>query len=128
MIVEENELNPKIQRTLEITYGLRNFIGNAVKYSNSFVDIILKSNEEITEIKICDDGPGFSEDIFNVLGEPYIRSNNKIINAKSGLGLGTFIGKTLLERMKATVKFSKYSKTNGAMVTIKWNTKDLTSI
>jgi len=128
LIVEKNELNPKIQRTLEITYGLRNFVGNAVKYSNSFVDIILESNEKITEVKICDDGPGFSEDIFNVLGEPYIRSKNKIINAKSGLGLGTFIGKTLLERMKATVKFSKYSKTKGAMVTIKWNTKDLLSI
>ena len=126
--IEKNELNPKIQRTLEITYGLRNFIGNAVKYSNSFVNIILASNEKVTEITICDDGPGFSEDIFNILGEPYIRSKNKIINAKSGLGLGTFIGKTLLERMKATVKFSKHSKTNGAMVTIKWNTKDLISI
>jgi len=30
--------------------------------------------------------------------------------------------------MRATVEFSKYSKTNGAMVTIKWNTKDLLSI
>ena len=128
LIVENNELNPKVQRTLEITYGLRNFIGNAVKYSNSFVDIILESNEKITEIKICDDGPGFSEDIFNVLGEPYIRSENKIINSKSGLGLGTFIGKTLLERMKATVKFSRYSKTKGAMVIVKWSTKDLLSI
>ena len=77
---------------------------------------------------MCDDGPGFSEDILNVLGEPYIRSKNKIINSKSGLGLGTFIGKTLLERMRATVEFSKYSKTNGAMVTIKLNTKDLLSI
>jgi len=128
LIAENNKLNPKVQRTLEITYGLRNFIGNAVKYSNSFVDIILESNEKITEIKICDDGPGFSEDIFNVLGEPYIRSANKIINSKSGLGLGTFIGKTLLERMRATVQFSRYSKTNGAMVIIKWNTKDLISI
>jgi len=128
LIAENNKLNPKVQRTLEITYGLRNFIGNAVKYSNSFVDIILESNEKITEIKICDDGPGFSEDIFNVLGEPYIRSANKIINFKSGLGLGTFIGKTLLERMRATVQFSRYSKTNGAMVIIKWNTKDLISI
>ena len=128
LIVENNELNPKVQRTLEITYGLRNFIGNAVKYSNSFVDIILESNEKITEIKICDDGPGFSEDIFNVLGEPYIRSENKIINSKSGLGLGTFIGKTLLERMKATVKFSRHSKTKGAMVIVKWSTKDLLSI
>ncbi len=128
LLVENNKLNPQIERTLEITYGLRNFIGNAVKYSNSSVDIILESNNKITEVKVCDDGPGFSEDILNVLGEPYIRSKNKIISSKSGLGLGTFIGKTLLERMKANVNFDKCPKTNGAMVIIKWQTKDLLSI
>ena len=128
LLVKKNELNPQIERTLEITYGLRNFIGNAVKYSKSSVDISLQSNNKITEVKVCDDGPGFSEDIINVLGEPYIRSKNKIISAKSGLGLGTFIGKTLLERMKANVKFDKCPKTNGAMVTVKWQTKDLLAI
>ena len=128
LVVEQNKLNPQIERTLEITYGLRNFIGNAVKYSNSSVDVILESSNKITEVKVCDDGPGFSEDILNVLGEPYIRSKNKIISSKSGLGLGTFIGKTLLERMKANVNFNKCPKTNGAMVTIKWQTKDLLSI
>ena len=128
LLVEKNKLNPQIERTLEITYGLRNFIGNAVKYSNSFVDITLESNNKITEVKVCDDGPGFSEDILNVLGEPYIRSKNKIISSKSGLGLGTFIGKTLLERMKANVNFDKCPKTNGAIVTIKWQTNDLLSI
>ena len=125
---EQNELDLQIEKTLEITYGLRNFIGNAVKYSNSFVEINLKSNDTITEVKVSDDGPGFSEDIINVLGEPYIRSKNKIINTKSGLGLGTFIGKTLLERMKANVQFGNSPKLNGAMVTIKWKTKDLFNI
>jgi len=128
LFVEKNQLNPQIERTLEITYGLRNFIGNAVKYSNSQVDIILKSNNKITEVKVCDDGPGFSEDILDVLGEPYIRSKDKIISLKSGLGLGTFIGKTLLERMKANVKFDKCPETNGAMVIIKWQTSDLLAI
>ena len=128
LFLEKNKINPQIDRTLEITYGLRNFIGNAVKYSNSSVDITLESNNKITEVKVCDDGPGFSEDILNVLGEPYIRSRNKIISSKSGLGLGTFIGKTLLERMKANIKFDKCPKTNGAMVTIKWQTKDLIAI
>ena len=113
---------------MEITYGLRNFIGNAVKYSNSFVEISLKSNDTITEVKVSDDGPGFSDDVIGILGEPYIRSKNKIISSKSGLGLGTFIGKTLLERMKADVAFGKSNKTNGAMVTISWKTKDLLSI
>ena len=125
---KKNKTNPHIAKTLEITYGLRNFIGNAVKYSNSSVEITLESNEKITEVKICDDGPGFSQDILNVLGEPYIRSKNKIISSKSGLGLGTFIGKTLLERMKASVNFQKCQKTNGAMVVIKWQTKDLLAI
>jgi len=125
---KKNKINPQIERTLEITYGLRNFIGNAVKYSNSSVDISLESDNKITEVKVCDDGPGFSEDILDVLGEPYIRSKNKIISSKSGLGLGTFIGKTLLERMKAKVKFEKCPKTNGAMVVICWQTKDLLAI
>jgi two-component system sensor histidine kinase RegB len=125
---KQNELNPQIERTLEITYGLRNFIGNAVKYSNSIVEINLKSNDTITEVKVSDDGPGFSEDVKDVLGEPYIRSKNKIISAKSGLGLGTFIGKTLLERMKANVKFTNSNKLKGAMVIIKWKTKDLLNI
>ena len=128
LIKNQNVLNPQIDKTLEITYGLRNFIGNAVKYSNSLVEINLKSNEIITEVIVSDDGPGFSEDIMNVLGEPYIRSKNKLINSKSGLGLGTFIGKTLLERMKAHVQFKKSTKLNGAMVTIKWQTKDLFNI
>jgi len=128
LLVEKNKLNPHIDRTLEITYGLRNFIDNAVKYSKSSVDISLESNNKITEVIVYDDGPGFSEDILDVLGEPYIRSKNKIISLKSGLGLGTFIGKTLLERMKANVKFGKCPKTNGAMVTIKWQTKDLLAI
>ena len=128
LFVEKNKLNPKIERTLEITYGLRNFIGNAVKYSNTKVDISLESNNSVTEVKVCDDGPGFSEDILEVLGEPYIRSKNKIISTKSGLGLGTFIGKTLLERMKAKVKFDTCPKIKGAMVVIKWQTKDLLAI
>ena len=128
LIKGQNELDPQIDRTLEITYGLRNFIGNAVKYSNSHVEIDLKSNDIITEVKISDDGPGFSEDVKYVLGEPYIRSKNKIISSKSGLGLGTFIGKTLLERMKANVQFGNSTKLNGAMVTIKWKTKDLFNI
>ncbi len=128
VIENKNEVNPRIKRTLEITYGLRNFIGNAVKYSKSFVEITLESNNKITKVKICDDGPGFPLDVVDILGEPYIRSKNNEINSKSGLGLGTFIGKTLLERKNATIAFDRCSKTNGAMVTIQWATSSLHSI
>ena len=48
LIVEKNKLNPHIGRTLEITYGIRNFVGNAVKYSDSRIEIDLQSNNKIT--------------------------------------------------------------------------------
>ena len=99
-----------------------------MKYSKSFVEISLESNNKITKIKVCDDGPGFPSDVKDILGEPYIRSEDNKISSKSGLGLGTFIGKTLLERMKANVTFDKCPRTNGAMVTIQWQTNSLLSI
>ena len=125
---KDNSLDPIIKRKAEITYGLRNFIGNASKFSESLVEINIESNKQITKIKVCDDGPGFPEDIKNFLGEPYIHTKDKKIDSKSGLGLGTFIGKTLLERMRANVYFGRCIATNGAMVTIEWETKNLLSI
>ncbi len=125
---ENNKYDPMVKRKAELTYGLRNFIGNASKFSKSLVEVILESDNKVTKIKVCDDGPGFPDDIKKFLGEPYIHSKNKAIDSKSGLGLGTFIGKTLLERMKADIKFGVCPKTNGAMVTIQWQTSNLLSI
>ena len=126
--IENEDDEVVIKRKAEITYGLRNFIGNASKFSNSLIEIHLKSDKNKIQIKISDDGPGFPEDIKNFLGEPYIHSKNKNIDAKSGLGLGTFIGKTLLERMKANVNFDTSPTLHGAMVIIEWEKKNLISI
>ena len=115
---DQNKIN--IQRTPEIIYGLRNFIGNAIKFSKSKVQINLKSNDKIIEIKIYDDGPGIPEDIINKIGEPYIKSKSKELSSNSGLGLGTFLGKTLLERQGAILKFKRNSKLGGAQVTLSW--------
>ena len=115
---DQNKIN--IQRTPEIIYGLRNFIGNAIKFSKSKVQINLKSNDKIIEIKIYDDGPGIPEDIINKIGEPYIKSKSKELSSNSGLGLGTFLGKTLLERQGAILKFKRNGKLGGAQVTLSW--------
>ena len=125
---ENNNNDFTIKRKAEITYGLRNFIGNASKFSDSLIEVKLHTNQQKIQIKICDDGPGFPEDIKKFLGEPYIHSKDKKIDSKSGLGLGTFIGKTLLERMKANVSFGQCPNLKGAMVTIEWETKNLLSI
>jgi len=128
LYVENDKNKINIQRTPEIIYGLRNFIGNAVKFSKSKVKIDLKSDQSLIEIKINDDGPGIPEDIINKVGEPYIKSKSKEISSNAGLGLGTFLGKTLLERQNAKLLFRRNSELGGALVIIRWNTKNFTIV
>ena len=115
----------KITKSIEIVYGLRNFIGNANKFSKSKVFINLKSNNNTTEVIIEDDGNGYPSDILSKIGEPYLRSSRSFNKEKSGLGLGLFIGKTLLEKNFATVNCWNSETRSGAEVIIKWNNKDL---
>jgi two-component system sensor histidine kinase RegB len=128
LYVENDKNKIDIRRTPEIIYGLRNFIGNAVKFSKSRVKIILRSDDKIIEIKINDDGPGIPEDIIKIIGEPYIKSKSKELSSNSGLGLGTFLGKTLLERKNAKLLFKRNSKLGGALVLVSWNPKDFTNV
>ena len=123
---DQNKIN--IQRTPEIIYGLRNFIGNAVKFSKSKVEVNLKSDEKIIKIEINDDGPGIPEDVINKIGEPYIKSKSKELSSNSGLGLGTFLGKTLLERQGANLQFKRNSKLGGALVIINWSPNSFTNV
>ena len=130
ILINKDDHSPvKFNRSIEINYGLRNFVGNANKFSNTKIEIIVKSDEKFSEVCIKDDGPGFSKDIIDRLGEPYIRSSNTNNSSKSGLGLGTFIGKTLLEKNYAKIKFKNNKETNrGALVEIKWSNEELKKI
>jgi len=118
----------KITKSIEIVYGLRNFIGNANKFSRNTIYINLKSDSEITEIVIEDDGDGYPRDVLPKIGEPYLRSSDIQEKSKSGLGLGLFIGKTLLEKNFASIDCRNSKTKSGAEVIIKWNNKDLLNI
>jgi len=118
----------KITKSIEIVYGLRNFIGNANKFSKEAIYINLKSDSEFTEITIEDDGNGYPKDVLSKIGEPYLRSKDPIDKSKTGLGLGLFIGKTLLEKNFASINCRNSKTRTGAEVIIKWNNKDLFNI
>ena len=127
--LNKQDTNPvKFKRSIEIIYGLRNFIGNANKFAKEKVFVTINSDSETTEVIVEDDGDGFPKDILDKIGEPYIRSKKKNFSKKSGLGLGIFIGGTLLERNFAKVTCRNSITRNGAEVIIKWKNKDLLAI
>ena len=125
----DQDSNPKkITKSIEIIYGLRNFIGNAYKYSFSKIFINLKTDNKLSEITIEDDGEGYPSDILSKIGEPYLKSPNSKNKEKAGLGLGIFIGKTLLEKNFASIICRNSKTRNGAEIIIKWENKNLFKI
>ena len=92
-------------------YALGNIIQNAILYSREIVTVTLNYTKLNVKILITDDGGGFSKDIIDKLGEPYISKNTE------GMGLGIFISKNLIENMGGNLIFYN-SKDNNAVVEI----------
>ena len=122
---DQNSNLLNITKSIEIVYGLRNFIGNANKFSANKIFINIKSDSDVTEVMIEDDGEGYPKDVLSKIGEPYIKSVKSSIKSKSGLGLGIFIGKTLLEKNYANILCRNSQTRSGAEVSIKWKNEDL---
>lgn len=116
---------PRLRRNPAILYGLGNLVENAVDFASKAVLIEALWDDQRVTIRIADDGPGFSPEILARLGEPYVTSRigprRTKSDEESGLGLGLFIAKTLLERSGATLTFSNALKVDrGARVSISW--------
>ena len=126
---------PHINRRPEIIHGLRNLIQNAVDFADTQVWIDVQwSDTEIT-LRITDDGDGFSQQVFNRIGDPFVKRRKSQTDQQKrpgyeGMGLGLFIAKTLLERSGATLRFSNGSdpaietstplNRSGAIVEVSW--------
>jgi two-component system sensor histidine kinase RegB len=122
-------LEPIGQRRPGLIYGLGNLIENAVDFAREHVQITARWSERDVTITIADDGPGFSAEIMDTLGDPYVTTRSSVEPAKakdydgeaSGLGLGFFIAKTLLERSGARLALeNRAAPLHGAVVRVTW--------
>ncbi|HZT50143.1 MAG TPA: ActS/PrrB/RegB family redox-sensitive histidine kinase [Hyphomicrobiaceae bacterium] len=115
------------ERRPGVLYGLGNLVENAVDFASQRVEITASWSARQVMIEIADDGPGFPVDVMDALGEPYVttrpaKSRSQIKDGgPSGLGLGYFIAKTLLERSGATVTLDNRPRPkHGAVVRVSW--------
>src|SRR4051812_14683571 len=114
---------PVGMRNPAILYGVGNILENAVDFARTTVEVNAWWNAEAVEIVISDDGPGIAPDVLKRIGEPYLsrRAADDPSGERSGLGLGVFIARTLLERTGAKVSFANRTfPDHGAVVQIVW--------
>jgi two-component system sensor histidine kinase RegB len=105
---------PELIPTPELRHAFANLIDNAIKFARRRVRIVVRLEAEMVEVGIEDDGPGFSPEVLELLGEPYISTHQR----SDGLGLGVFIAETLLARTGATLQFGNLPE--GARVAVRW--------
>jgi len=107
---------PLVRRSPELIQGLGNLIENAVDFAASQVDLEYTWDDNLLELSISDNGPGFASNILDLLGDPYISTRP----GAGRMGLGVFISKTLLERTGASLHFFNHKQGQGATVVIRW--------
>lgn len=111
-------------RNPAILYGVGNILENAVDFARTTVEVNAWWNADSVEIVISDDGPGIAPDMLKRIGEPYLSrrpTSDEGQSGHSGLGLGVFIARTLLERTGAKVTFTnRFFPDHGAVVQIVW--------
>ena len=110
-------------RNPAILYGLGNLLENAVDFAHARVEVAAAWSGDDVAVTIIDDGPGFAPEIMDRIGEPYVtsRRRGRQEGEASGLGLGFFIAKTLLERSGATLDFqNRVFPDRGAVVRVHW--------
>ena len=108
-----------------VIYGLGNIIENAIDFAGSRVEFTAEWDGDTVVVTVADDGPGFKPEVIDSLGEPYVTTRSagtkKRDGEHSGLGLGFFIAKTLLERSGARLSLENLpAPQHGAVVRVIW--------
>lgn len=118
---------PVCRRSPGLLYGLGNLVDNAVDFAASRVTIEAGWTAERVRVEIRDDGLGFPPEVLLRAGEPYVTTRGQGRHRgdeprRSGLGLGLFIAKTLIERSGASLTLGNAGGEDGggAVVRIVW--------
>lgn len=105
--------NPTISVDLEKFQQIMiNLIENAAKYSNEGTDItiITSHTDKEVSIKVQDEGIGIKEEDKEKIFEKFSRIDNPLTRKIQGSGLGLYITKTLIEKMRGFISVKNLEK------------------
>lgn len=81
----------------------RNIIENALKYSESDIEIKFEGDEKSVTVSVRDFGVGISEKDLPYIFEPFYRADHSRTRATGGFGLGLSICKKIMDAHKAAI-------------------------
>lgn len=105
--------NPTISVDLEKFQQIMiNLIENAAKYSNEGTDItiITSHTDKEVSIRVQDEGIGIKEEDKEKIFEKFSRIDNPLTRKIQGSGLGLYITKTLIEKMRGSISVKNLEK------------------
>lgn len=90
-----------------------NLLSNAGKYNQTGEQVGVKLSvlEKQVELRVWDDGEIISEDLQNIIFDPFVRGD-KARKTNGGTGLGLSISKVIMEKQRGTLTYEVYQRKN----------------
>lgn len=113
--VENQIMNPLLISPINLAQVILNLLDNAFEANpNGQIVLKLKENSSYVELSVEDDGPGFSDQIMNRQGEPFVTTK------PDGTGLGLYVSEIFAQSLGGNLSIANKSNSLGAIVTLRW--------
>jgi PAS domain S-box-containing protein len=119
---------PAIADAERIEQVVRNLVDNALKFTpkGGHVHVRLSGSSDAWQLEVRDDGPGIPADALPNVFEEFWQGGRKGSHSVTGLGLGLFIVKYIVERHGGSVRISSEGAGRGTSVSVELPRPELT--
>jgi len=119
-IIFNDNIDVTMQTDMELLHQvLTAIISNSIKYGATEVELTSIAVSDQIEIKVTDNGPGFSEEILPHIFERFYRGDKSHNREAGGAGLGLSISQTIIKVLGGSIHAQNCNKHQGAEVYIR---------
>ncbi|MEH6470715.1 MAG: ATP-binding protein [Halopseudomonas sp.] len=86
--------------------AVSNIVGNALKYSQAEVQLILEQDAQAVSIRVLDQGPGIDATMLEKIFEPFVRTDQARSRQQGGWGLGLAIAARAVHQHQGQISAS----------------------